>query len=456
MKCPVCNKFSILEREETTHCPHCKFDLEEYFEKAQAIEFLEIENLFGYLNYKIDYKTPDNVAIFIAPNGCGKTTIFNFLDFFFNPSPDSLKKIINIPVERFVCNLSKGTQVVYENSKISHIQRMTINTKEKSVHFNIEATKNIDDNFVYPRFKKLETKDNEQSSTKFEYICQKISDLLTSTKTFVPLSYISTNRISSGKEQNQTLAMLVEDSEPISTPEQCYLHSRKILMNMSYAYRRRLESTTNSLPMKFLSTDQPQMSYSDFMKKWNDYKETLKQYREIGLLPPMHLKPELFNLKISETDYNASKGVFLSVYITELIKPLNLLQPLYKKMKLFSEIFNERNKITNKTIRFNAPDGISVLCNGKNLPLNCLSSGEKNDIVLFYKLIFASEAGETILIDEPEISLHIEWQETFIDRLLEICKLNKLNALVATHSPYIINSHDNLLAKQEVQNGNKN
>ena len=49
------------------------------------------------------------------------------------------------------------------------------------------------------------------------------------------------------------------------------------------------------------------------------------------------------------------------------------------------------------------------------------------------------------MIDEPEISLHVAWQMEFIDILERICKLNGTQAIIATHSPDIVNGHDDLL-----------
>lgn len=45
------------------------------------------------------------------------------------------------------------------------------------------------------------------------------------------------------------------------------------------------------------------------------------------------------------------------------------------------------------------------------LSLEQLSSGEKQEIVLFYELIFETDSQLLLLIDEPEISLHIMWQK---------------------------------------------
>jgi predicted ATP-binding protein involved in virulence len=78
------------------------------------------------------------------------------------------------------------------------------------------------------------------------------------------------------------------------------------------------------------------------------------------------------------------------------------------------------------------------------LKLSELSSGEQHQIILLYELIFNLAPDTLVLIDEPEISLHVAWQELFISDLLKIMQLQKTQAIVATHSPQIIDVHSEL------------
>jgi predicted ATP-binding protein involved in virulence len=57
---------------------------------------------------------------------------------------------------------------------------------------------------------------------------------------------------------------------------------------------------------------------------------------------------------------------------------------------------------------------------GKQIPLTRLSSGEQHELVLFYELLFKIQPNSLILIDEPEISLHISWLNKFIKDLEEV------------------------------------
>ena len=60
---------------------------------------------------------------------------------------------------------------------------------------------------------------------------------------------------------------------------------------------------------------------------------------------------------------------------------------------------------------------------------------------MFYDLIFETTQNTLVLIDEPELSLHIRWQLEYITELRKIIELSHFHALIATHSPQII--HDN-------------
>ena len=59
---------------------------------------------------------------------------------------------------------------------------------------------------------------------------------------------------------------------------------------------------------------------------------------------------------------------------------------------------------------------------------------------MLYDLIFNTDEHTLVLIDEPELSLHIKWQISYVDELLKIIEGSGFCAVLATHSPQII--HD--------------
>jgi len=76
---------------------------------------------------------------------------------------------------------------------------------------------------------------------------------------------------------------------------------------------------------------------------------------------------------------------------------------------------------------------------GQSISPADLSSGEQHELVLNYELLFKVQPNSLILIDEPELSLHVVWQQQFLKDLQEIIKLAGFDVLLATHSPEIIN-----------------
>ena len=67
-----------------------------------------------------------------------------------------------------------------------------------------------------------------------------------------------------------------------------------------------------------------------------------------------------------------------------------------------------------------------------------LSSGEKQLIIMLAHLAFynSSNRSPIFIIDEPELSLHISWQEIFVDALLKASPDTQF--IMATHSPAIL------------------
>ena len=87
----------------------------------------------------------------------------------------------------------------------------------------------------------------------------------------------------------------------------------------------------------------------------------------------------------------------------------------------------------------------------QQLSVNALSSGEQHQLVLAYDLLFRTQPNTLVLLDEPELSLHVEWQERFLVDLKAVIDLVGFDALLATHSPYIINGHNELTVGLSVQ-----
>ena len=133
----------------------------------------------------------------------------------------------------------------------------------------------------------------------------------------------------------------------------------------------------------------------------------------------------------------------LSVYATDTQRKLEYLSPLLEKVKLFKELIDQRFSF--KQIEVDREAGFRVKFHGADVPLDKLSSGEQHQLVLFFELLFQLRSNALILIDEPELSLHVAWQRKFISDLNRIIGLNKFDVILATHSPQLIAHWENLV-----------
>ena len=143
-------------------------------------------------------------------------------------------------------------------------------------------------------------------------------------------------------------------------------------------------------------------------------------------------------LQLSSDKISTAVLDVLAVYINDTEKKLNVFNDIYQKIDVLRRIVNTRFQY--KSLYVNKTSGFGIrLYDGSDLPLDGLSSGEQHELVLFYELLFDVKPNSLILIDEPELSLHVAWQKEFIRDLESIIDLSHFYAIVATHSPQIIN-----------------
>ena len=103
-------------------------------------------------------------------------------------------------------------------------------------------------------------------------------------------------------------------------------------------------------------------------------------------------------------------------------------------------------KFQHKRIRLDRQRGLVAKSDkDESLELDYLSSGEQHELVLHYDLLFRVPPNTVVLIDEPELSLHVAWQKRFLPDLVEIVQLSGFDVLIATHSPFIVGDREDLM-----------
>jgi len=105
--------------------------------------------------------------------------------------------------------------------------------------------------------------------------------------------------------------------------------------------------------------------------------------------------------------------------------------------KRLESVLNELFIESRKSIKINNGEiVIQWVDNNGYLTIPNLSSGERQLIYIMLKAANTSLEDTILLMDEPEISLHLSWQEKLIDSITQInpnCQL-----IIVTHSPAIL------------------
>ena len=132
----------------------------------------------------------------------------------------------------------------------------------------------------------------------------------------------------------------------------------------------------------------------------------------------------------------------LQIYVEDSKKKLATFDEVYSKVSVFRDLLSK--KLKPKELLINRESGAQIRRGKEDIGLAKLSSGEKHEFIMLFKLIFETPANSLVLIDEPEISLHVSWQLEFMSDLAKMQSANQFQSIIATHSPQIIQGADHI------------
>jgi predicted ATP-binding protein involved in virulence len=134
-------------------------------------------------------------------------------------------------------------------------------------------------------------------------------------------------------------------------------------------------------------------------------------------------------------------------FLLKLIDVYEEQQQKEENIRRFIEVCNQYLKATNKRIDFNNNTfEISIVLadletsqeDHPTIKMRQLSSGEKQIVSLFSHLFLSGIEEFFVLIDEPDLSLSVMWQQRLLPDILSIAKCTGLVAV--THSPFIFDN----------------
>ena len=142
---------------------------------------------------------------------------------------------------------------------------------------------------------------------------------------------------------------------------------------------------------------------------------------------------QLYHLQRKYLDYQVNIG---NRIIEELQKGnADAAQKLSKAKSRFQDMVDDLFAETGKKI-VRTENEIRFSQIGETLVPYQLSSGEKQMLAILLTVLVEDEQPYVLFMDEPEVSLHIEWQKRLIELIVELNP--NVQIILTTHSPAVI------------------
>lgn len=132
-------------------------------------------------------------------------------------------------------------------------------------------------------------------------------------------------------------------------------------------------------------------------------------------------------------------AIILNDRIDSIIDDWNILvekrEEIFKPKETFLSIVNDL--MQRKVFSIDEKNELKITTqSGKDLPLKLLSSGEKQLLIVLGEALLQQNEACVYIADEPELSLHVKWQESLVDNLLNLNP--RAQIIFATHSPDVV------------------
>lgn len=176
----------------------------------------------------------------------------------------------------------------------------------------------------------------------------------------------------------------------------------------------------------------------DFQNKLDNHFNALKIAKEKLLDKPKDLNTGDISVLIGSEriDYIVEEWNILLEKRKLISKPKDVFLSIVNSMMQRKNFFiNSQNEIQVRTQ------------SGKNLPINQLSSGEKQLLIVLGEALLQEKRTWVYIADEPELSLHVRWQESLVENLRAINPNSQI--IFATHSPDVVSVFDDRVFDME-------
>ncbi|MBR1687250.1 MAG: ATP-binding protein [Prevotella sp.] len=164
-----------------------------------------------------------------------------------------------------------------------------------------------------------------------------------------------------------------------------------------------------------------------------------RDYGQLQSIAPSHkssaLDFQLYHLQRKYLDYQVNIGnrIIAELQQGNTAAAQQLSEPKKRFQDIIDDLFSDTGK---KIVRTENEIRFSQI--GETLLPYQLSSGEKQMLAILLTVLVEDQQPYVLFMDEPEVSLHFEWQKRLIELILELNP--RVQLILTTHSPAVIMS----------------
>lgn len=441
---------------------------------------ISVKGLFGTFDHRIPLAYEDRVTIIHGPNGLGKTVMLKMIAALTNGRAGIFEKI---PFDNFTVTFDDGSSVVIRHRDHTVIddtkRRAKVDvvlqdadgnqTPVTSEEISPEVPRSVLDTLdrkVPSPFSRSGAGWRDESNGKY-FSLDDILDRFPQIRDQLPTKYrvSAFSSVFEGLDAFfvETTRLNAEDASGGRTPERFHsaasAYDTDVIFSLQAsrpAFGLRVDQYSKDVVQRIKSvlTDYAKHSQENdrtfperLVRFVREREQTLPERKILEQMTELEAKRQrLISLgfldsesglsDLTEDDVRRAPEA-LTIYVADVQQKLAVFDDLSQRVGKLIDIVNERFRY--KSLSLNRESGFRLRTNsGEPIQLEDLSSGEQHELVVLYELLFRAPRNGLVLVDEPELSLHVAWQSRFLSDLMGILKLTGSYGIVATHSPVII------------------
>lgn len=431
------------------------------------IKEMTITGLFGSKD-TIKIKFNKTLTIITGDNGCGKTTILNIINSIISKTYQNLFKY---DFKAIKIELIEKCMLFNKIDEIIQLEEINFEEKQENTVIQIlnkEIIEDYDDIEIFDESYALKS----YSSLYFPTYRRSEVELTNVLTNNIFQKSMYTRRLSNLNEfKNTVVGISNNDISEIISKKWGYIKEKEsqILNSFISEMFLKLLEVKGSSVRTLDSIDEDEISFkikeifertlsineNTLNKKLDSYVNQIKKAKVADekldeiLSGAINLSEEEFSNQLDSTMelIDLKRNADYS-----LIQMLKIIKLYDDKSKRIEDLKSPFKKLENTLNEFMYPKQCEInqgrldFKNGdKTLQFDDLSAGEKQLVSIFIYVGLALEKNGIVLIDEPEISLHIKWQRNIISRLIR--NREDLQFIISTHSPAILSNFRNNISK---------